>query len=190
MSAKSLLNAIFPLDTIPGRIDDARVERREKKEKEAFARFVVDNNVTKSTSSADEIREGFENLRCAREIGPQLQDYLLNYGHLKFGTMRLCGIGKDIEDTLDMTVRTKEFRKVGDIDDERIVMVLEIIDENVFAVIDRRFDAVAYYNVSERRFSNCDKTNKKIGYDFKLYDYIKMRVEEEREKMCAEKREE
>ena len=170
------------LDTIPGRIDNVRVERKEKKEKEAFAKFVDDNNIVKSTSTPDELRGKFEKLGGTRVIGPQLKDYLLNYGHLEFGSMKLCGVGKDIEDTLHMAVKTKEFRNIADIDDERIMMVLEIFDDNNYAVIDRRFDAVAYYNVSERKFSNCDKTNKKIGYNFKLYDYIKMRVQEEKDK--------
>lgn len=152
----------------------------QRKEKRNFRRLMNENpNVC---CNGDINMEKFEQLRGLRpnynedvkiepvfDLGPQLTDYLLNYGRIETEQVKLCGSHIGVNDEFDMLTQSQILhsnspRTIHD-------LVLEKLQDGKYVLVDSYYDFVHLYD------SVKDEYLSSLHEKIRLYDYIQMRLE-------------
>jgi hypothetical protein len=152
----------------------------QQKEKRNFRMLMNENpNVC---CNGDINMEKFEQIRGMRpndnadvkikpvfNLGPQLTDYLLNYGRIETEQVKLCGLNIGVNDEFDMLTQSQILhhnspRTIHD-------LVLEQLQDGKYVLVDSYCDFVHLYD------SVKDEYLSSLHEQIRLYDYIQMRLE-------------
>lgn len=175
--------------------DDKHRKRQEDEEKRKFKQFISENNLVISSLNPETRTTEIENLkkmsgsflikkknsRNEYKLGPQIDNYLRNYGHIASKNTIFLGIGEDVDSEHGIISQTKKLRDREKNERLKDFFVVERLRDGRYAVVRSWDDSVFYYETKTKKFHQCDQSKNNdwlFGYT-KLYDYIKMRVQEE-----------
>lgn len=129
--------------------------------------FVAKNDVLFSKNTINEQEIQYYQKIIGLTFGKQVQQYILNYGFLSFGSLEFYGINAVQKEKSDLIVQTNylhyHFKKT------KVLIALESIGDGLYALVDRKDNIFEYDTETD------SLTNLKIM----LNNYLLKRFEEE-----------